>query len=298
MEQLETLVSFTTGSDADQEPPPKPAVMRVKGMRESREWGDTSSIVVETDIDGTRAYLELELAADADFKTANRVVALGSTIFAGNHTCIYNFAKIDEGAWFIRVRAVDSARNATDWVAYDQQIVRHLLAAGGDLNSANRYGATRLWREASKGRTEIVRHLLAAGADVNAPDKTFGATPLFVAAGDGHTEIVQLLLAAKADVNAATTHGATPLFMAAGDGHTEIVQLLLAAKADVNAATTDGATPLLMAAGFGHTEIVQLLLAAKADVNAGMADGATPLSVATHNGHGEIVKLLKDHGGE
>ena len=79
------------------------------------------------------------------------------------------------------------------------------------------------------GNTEKLRLLIIAGADVNKADK-YGRTPLYRAAFSGHTECVKLLLAAPAiDVNKADKDGKTPLFCAIWEGHKEVVKLLEAA---------------------------------------------------------------------
>ena len=85
-----------------------------------------------------------------------------------------------------------------------------------------------------RGHACIVKALLAAGTDVNAANK-FGWTALIWACYHGHLESARLLVAAKALVNARSTSGFTPLSQARGfNGATAnpaIEALLLAAGA-------------------------------------------------------------------
>jgi len=187
-----------------------------------------------------------------------------------------------------------------------------------------------LVESARRGNIEEVRHLLAAGADVNARDQ--GYTALMAASGEGHTEVVKLLLEAKAEPNAKTDTGMDALGAACGQGHAEVVKLLLKAGASVNSGEEAGFalgnhfgnlvgfTPLMAASVGGHAEVVRLLLAAKADPNArltlnsgqahsgsvsvGAVQMASPegrinvtaLQLATAKGHKDIVTLLRAAG--
>ena len=154
---------------------------------------------------------------------------------------------------------------------------------------------------AGDGDKELLALLIAAGADVNAADKD-GYTPLNRALfWKGHTECVKLLLAAPGiDVNKANEDGWTPLARAAYKGHTECVKLLLAAPGiDVNKAEKDGSTPLYGAACNGHSACVRLLLAAPGiDVNKAEKDGWTPLTAAEIYGHTECARLIREAGGK
>ncbi len=94
---------------------------------------------------------------------------------------------------------------------------------------------------------EELKKLLAAGADVNAADKD-GTTPLIAAVNLRQVECCKLLLAAPGiDVNKADNKGRTPLNWAAC-WDAELVKLLLAAPGvDVNKADNEGKTPLKVA---------------------------------------------------
>jgi ankyrin repeat protein len=45
-----------------------------------------------------------------------------------------------------------------------------LIARDADVNAANQFGGTALWRAADVGRADVVEALLLAGADVNKAD--------------------------------------------------------------------------------------------------------------------------------
>ena len=75
---------------------------------------------------------------------------------------------------------------------------------------------------------EVVKTLLAAKAEVNTADNE-GNTPLWWASDRGHVEVVKTLT--KADVNKADNKGQTPLSRALHFNHTEVVALLCGAGA-------------------------------------------------------------------
>ena len=154
---------------------------------------------------------------------------------------------------------------------------------------------------AGDGDKELLALLIAAGADVNAADKD-GYTPLNRALfWKGHTECVKLLLAAPGiDVNKAEKDGSTPLYGAACNGHSACVRLLLAAPdINVNKADENDWTPLARAACNGHSACVRLLLAAPGiDVNKAEKDGWTPLTAAEIYGHTECARLIREAGGK
>ena len=194
----------------------------------------------------------------------------------------------------------------------ETELVKLLIAAGADVNQADKDGETPLHNAAIFGHAECVKLLLAAGADVNAKgnakvnddndDDTWNSytscTPLIVAVGNDHAECAKLLIAAGADVNMASEDGETPLFWAAYYGRAECAKLLIDAGADVNKAYKDGDTPLYWTASDGLTEFMKLLIDAGADVNKADECGYTPLYQAADNGRAECVKLLLDAGAD
>ena len=85
---------------------------------------------------------------------------------------------------------------------------RKLLAAGVDVNSATRYGATALFFACDKGNVELVELLLEHGADVNISDTFYNATPLtwtlFNAADSADHRRIALMLLEHGAENAAS----------------------------------------------------------------------------------------------
>ena len=83
----------------------------------------------------------------------------------------------------------------------DLEVVKELLAAGIDIDTGNRYGATALFFAAFRGNVEMVELLLENGAEVNVRDTFYNATPTTWAmseaqTSEAHRKILELLLEA------------------------------------------------------------------------------------------------------
>ncbi|KXZ41606.1 hypothetical protein GPECTOR_367g148 [Gonium pectorale] len=176
-------------------------------------------------------------------------------------------------------------------------MMKELLAAGADVNAADKVGETPLHVATSEGHLEVVKELLAARADVNATDKD-ERTPLHFAASKWHLEVVKELLAAGADVKAANKDAATPLHVASAAGRTAVVEALLKAGASHVARMSNGFTPLHSACEGGHRDAVRELLRAGADHTLVSWDGKTPLDVAGSRGVKGLVELLRQHAAD
>jgi Ankyrin repeats (3 copies)/Domain of unknown function (DUF3471) len=113
----------------------------------------------------------------------------------------------------------DSLRRAAS--AGDLAKVQELLAAGVDVNAANKYGATALAYASDKGHTEVVKLLLEKGANPNSKDTFYNSTPLNWAVQKGHAEIVRALLEKGAEGEAGALAGA------ASEGKADIVKVIL-----------------------------------------------------------------------
>jgi len=115
--------------------------------------------------------------------------------------------------------------------AYDMQVVRSHLQAGGDINAqdASR-GWTLLMAASVYDHKMLVMELLQRGANTEVRQH-YGCTALAVASMRGSQRAVELLVDASADVNAADHMGVTPFMSAVTKGHKRIAELLLRAGA-------------------------------------------------------------------
>ena len=177
--------------------------------------------------------------------------------------------------------------------------VQRLIAEGEvDVNAHDNSDEsnTALILASQNGRPMVVNALIAAGADVNAANKN-GDTPLILASLNGHAQIVDALRA-RANVHATDQFGSCALFYASRQGHCGLVDALVDAGADVNHSRV---TALLIASRFGHASAVAKLLAAGADVECVDDDGNTALHRcalettpgAVYGGRiGEVAELL------
>src|SRR5580698_7872224 len=142
-----------------------------------------------------------------------------------------------------------------------QQPYRSKVDRGADTLLTT--GSTPLLRAAKAGDTEVVKVLLAKGGDPKLTTK-FGMTPLMAAAGLGSKEedttgrkktepeaiaSIQLCLGAGADVNAADNQGETALHGAAQKGWDQVVQFLVDHGAKLDIKDKRGRTPLDAAMG-------------------------------------------------
>ena len=157
-------------------------------------------------------------------------------------------------------------------------------------------GNTPILFAARQGNLEAVRHLVAAGADVNDTAAT-GTSALVVAAHSGHTALALFLLEQGADPNAAEA-GYTALHAATLRGDETLAAALLAGGADPNAPVVRGsqgrrnspdyvldhdvvgATAFWLAAHFAAPGVMRVLADGGADPLIVMADGTTPLLAA------------------
>lgn len=212
----------------------------------------------------------------------------------------------------------------------DPELMRRLLAAGGDLFGADAAGLTPLHHAAAQGRLGLLQTLLAAGCNPNARDHG-GQTPLHHALKQAEAAALPLfhaLIRHGADPEAADSNGETPLGRAIDTGQEESVHWLrwrlwplpgralrdadlpAAASAGdvasitrlltlgfaVDARDARGASALVQAAGRGHEDVVRALLDAGADLSQPTPAGATPLTAAVTARRLPVLKLLLARG--
>jgi uncharacterized protein len=187
-------------------------------------------------------------------------------------------------------------------------VVKLLLRHQADAKTPDAAGVPPLMYATDFGDLASMKLLVAAGADINSGRRN-GATPLFWAAS-GPLDVLVWLLEHKADPNAGRGSAArrTPLMEAAFFGATANAKALLDWGADVNA-TSERGTALMWAAGSDRAgaDMIRLLLDRGADPKAvasrcarcihepRAADSSTDLTalmLARQRGETEIIRML------
>lgn len=145
----------------------------------------------------------------------------------------------------------------------DGLVVGLLLQAGVDANAADPVRrVSALHNAAAQGHLEVMKKLLAQGGQPDAADWR-GTTPLIAAAYYGQLEAARLLLQRGAAVNHVSQEGMTALVAAVYSGKDAMVELLLAHGA-LSALPRDGAQPLAVAQRAGRGAMVAALQRAAA----------------------------------
>lgn len=174
-------------------------------------------------------------------------------------------------------------------------LVRSLLAARADVNTAQVDGMTALHWAVYHDEAEMAALLVRSGANVNATN-FYGVPPLSLAAMNGNAALVRTLLEAGADANASQPGGETVLMTAARAGSADAVKALLARGANPNARERRDQDALMWAAAEGHAAVVQALIDGGADIRARLKSGFTPLFFAVREGHIEVTRALLKAG--
>jgi hypothetical protein len=191
-------------------------------------------------------------------------------------------------------------------MASDAEMVRFLLAQGGDAVLTPPSGPMALLNGAMTGNVEIVKMLLARGVDANAalppvlmtvkngPIALGSLTTLHLAATTGNPELVKTLLAAGAKVNAQDVRGMTPLMLAVASDHAhpEIVRLLVAAGADAKLRTKAGETALDWALRFRDPAVVAQLRAAAPGVEPALRESEKAVRAGAPNAFAALERSL------
>jgi ankyrin repeat protein len=190
---------------------------------------------------------------------------------------------------------------ALHWAVHrgDLDAVQALLAAGADVDAANRYGVRPAYLAAENGDATLMRALLAARAD---PAAVFaeGETLLMTAARTGDVATIEALLEAGADVDATESRGGqTALMLAAAENNAPAIAALLKAGANRDAVEGRGElTALAFAVRAGAVDAVTALLEAGAEASATLPDGTSMLVLAALNQSYEAASALLDHGAD
>lgn len=209
--------------------------------------------------------------------------------------------------------------------------VQRVIASGGDVNAANRYGVTPLLLAAQRGRDDLIELLLEAGASVKTAEAKLpeGQTLLMHAARTGQLASVKALLAAGSNPNARETRTATTAAIWAATGnHANAIRVLAEAGADLNVLSKvtsyphtqngvllsgleegysyvgqtvlprGGWSATMFAAREGAVEAVRALAESGANLNLTDPEGTTALIVAVINGHYDVVSALIENGAD
>ncbi len=178
------------------------------------------------------------------------------------------------------------------------EVIKILLAQGGDVLNKNKNGMIPLHVAAFVGTKPMVETLLPLDASqVKATDKD-GETPLHWASFAGHADIADVLITGGADVQALNLKRMIPLHWACEKGAEPVARLLVARRSDVNAKASFGETPLHRAAGGGYTSLVEFLLNNGARVNETDNAGKTAHALAAKKGHKAVAAVLVAYGAD
>jgi len=158
----------------------------------------------------------------------------------------------------------------------------------------------RLIRAAKDNDVELVRELIAAGGDVNAKDSLEDSAFLYAGA-EGFNEILELTIENGADVESLNRYGGTALIPASEHGHIQTVKILIDAGVPLDHVNDPGWTALQEAVllndgGPNQQEVARLLLEAGADPQITDPQGRTALENARRLGFEELAEVIESHG--
>jgi uncharacterized protein len=176
------------------------------------------------------------------------------------------------------------------------RMLRLLLDAGADPNSATPGGETALMTAARTGKVDGVALLLDRGANVNPKDNVHAQTALLWAVLENHPEMVKLLLTRGADINAHTKvampKGEYVPARAGGASGTGIIRQRALPTPD------GGMTPLLFAVRDANVAMTRLLLDRGADLTQTSGNHTSPLLIALLNGQVGLATELLTRGAD
>ena len=211
------------------------------------DWGGTALIIASTMGQADIVEALLNKGADVNYRDNNSFTAL--------HAAVRDSEYGEDQAQ--RVRAVATAKVLLAHGADANARLHQEKPTVRALNELQFEGATPIFLAAEVNNLEVIKVLVAAGGDPNIPT-AYGTTALMVAAGAGTdvqrarsieergmaVETARYLLDHGADVNAVGEFGWTPLHNAAYQGLTDVIELLIDRGAKTETKDKLGQTPL------------------------------------------------------
>ena len=174
---------------------------------------------------------------------------------------------------------------------WSREVLRVVIAHGGDMNAATKDNITALMLASRTGNVDAINVLLATGADPNITDVD-GYTCFHDAVDAGcNKETLTAIMNHGTNIHAANKKGVTPLMAAVWKGNVDAIKVLLNAGADLK----DCDTCLHRAIRSRCSkEILQRVISHGADVNAKNEHGVAALRLTCQTGNEDaIIELLR-----
>nr|XP_018668223.2 transient receptor potential cation channel subfamily A member 1 homolog isoform X2 [Ciona intestinalis] len=208
--------------------------------------------------------------------------------------CIQKSKEVGLGSMVHQCRSRDDTCLHLAVQANSIDIVKLLMAEGGDVNARNSALVTPLFLACQHNCHIIVKHLLENGANVELKDSDF-MSPLLIASRYGHLETLTWLLEHRADITETDKDDRTCLMWAADEDRTDAIKLLMKSKKMrlmIEERDRYNNTALHLASMKGHTDTVKLLLDYRASADIKNDDDRTTLHMAAFHGHDSVIPPL------
>jgi ankyrin repeat protein len=192
-------------------------------------------------------------------------------LFRVGFFCLYCFvltkdaraSSIDVVTYFSDPQGLALANAAQD---NDVSLIRHLSAAGVDVNFKGRSNLTPLLVALVHRSKKAYETLLELGADPNVQFSETGGCALSSAAAIEESYFLKQALAHGGNPNLVNPRtGLTPIWGSVEQILPENVKILAVAGANVNFPNSDGVTPMMIASGGNRYDLVLILLDLGAD---------------------------------
>ena len=264
------------------------------------------STVINNDYDGLKR--QLSIGGDVNALDAMKHTALWYAIFLDNEKMVEYLIKHGANIKLIDQQSGDTAMHTA--ASYNRvEILKLLLANGGDVHIKNNAGYSPLDSSISFRGHDALRELIAAGADVNEPCET-GETAIFQAVKQLEFDKVAILLKNGADINHINEKGYNPfsylLFAKTdlSDKDYEMLDYLIESGIALNVKNSMGRTLLQTAVEKNELKLAKTLINGGADVNSKDINGETAMFLHLNPWYNrgkdarEIIELLLDNGAD